>query len=75
MAPVAKDATVAWLLWFFLGGVGAHQFYFGRTGKGILYIVLTMTSFLVIPALVLLVLWIIDATKINAWVAASNAQN
>ena len=33
-----KDKTTAYLLWFFLGVFGAHQFYLGKTGKGILYI-------------------------------------
>ena len=74
-APQQKDTTIAWLLWFFLAGFGAHRFYFGHTGMGILYIVLTLTSFLVIPAIVLLILWIIDATKINTWVMESYPKN
>lgn len=32
-----KDGTVAFLLCTFLGGIGGHKFYEGKTGKGILY--------------------------------------
>ena len=74
-APRPKDKTVAWLLWFFLSGFGAHRFYFGHTGMGVLYIVLALTSFLVIPGMVWFVLWIIDATKINTWVEESYPKN
>lgn len=30
-----KSAGVAYLLCIFLGGLGAHQFYLGRTGSGV----------------------------------------
>ncbi len=30
-----KNVTVAYLLWFFLGGLGAHRMYAGRVGSGI----------------------------------------
>lgn len=32
-----KSRTVAFLLCAFLGAVGAHQFYVGRFGRGVLY--------------------------------------
>jgi TM2 domain-containing membrane protein YozV len=32
-----KSRTVAFLLCAFFGAVGAHQFYVGRFGKGVLY--------------------------------------
>lgn len=35
---VKKDKWVAFLLCLFLGGVGAHKFYEGKAGLGILYI-------------------------------------
>lgn len=32
-----KDGTIAFLLCTFLGGIGGHKFYEGKTGTGILY--------------------------------------
>ncbi len=47
-----KDPTVALLLTFFLGGFGAHQFYLGRVGLGIVYALFCWT---LIPGLIALV--------------------
>lgn len=33
-----KSKGVAYLLWFFFGFLGAHKFYLGKVGMGILYI-------------------------------------
>lgn len=37
-APAQKSVGTAYLLWFFLGVIGAHQFYLGKTGRAISYI-------------------------------------
>ncbi len=34
----SKDVVVAYLLWFFIGIFGAHRFYLGHAGMGILYL-------------------------------------
>jgi TM2 domain-containing membrane protein YozV len=47
-----KDKTTAGVLALFLGGLGVHKFYTGRTGMGILYLVFCWTF---IPAIVALV--------------------
>ncbi|HIE44503.1 MAG TPA: TM2 domain-containing protein [Candidatus Omnitrophica bacterium] len=33
-----KSVGVAYLLWLFLGGIGIHKFYLGKTGWGIAYL-------------------------------------
>ena len=33
-----KEIWVTYLLWFFLGFLGVHKFYLGKTGSGILYL-------------------------------------
>ena len=52
MAEVSeKKRLVALLLCFFLGGLGVHRFYVGKTGTGILQIV-TIAGFLGIWVLI-----------------------
>ncbi len=66
---VTVDKLVYILLAFFLGALGVHKFYAGQIGMGIVYLVMCLASFLVIPALVLLVcVWweIIVAAMANA---------
>ncbi|MGR6316627.1 TM2 domain-containing protein [Micromonospora soli] len=33
-----KQTGIAYLFWFFLGVFGGHQFYLGKTGRGLLYL-------------------------------------
>ncbi|WP_348613188.1 TM2 domain-containing protein [Halobaculum rarum] len=56
----SKDKTSAALLAIFLGGLGAHHFYLGNTGRGIIYLVFSWTF---IPLLVALIEGIIYLTK------------
>jgi len=44
-----KSKTTAGLLGIFLGGLGVHKFYLGKTGMGILYLIFCWTY---IPALI-----------------------
>ncbi|GAB2960305.1 hypothetical protein GCM10027048_29940 [Hymenobacter coalescens] len=65
-APAAegKSQLTALLLCIFLSSFGVHRFYLGYTGRGLLYIALLLTSWLIIPLLVLAVLTTIDLIKI-----------
>jgi len=58
-----KDKTVAYLLWFFLGGFGAHKFYLNNVGMGVLYF---FTGGL------FLIGWIIDAFTLGKQVDEYN---
>ena len=45
MQEAPKQKIVAFLLAFFLGGLGIHNFYLGNTGKGVAQLILTITVF------------------------------
>lgn len=60
-----KRRAVAWLLWLFLGLVGAHRFYLERPFSG------TIQLF---TAGGVLVWWLIDAGRINGMVREHNAE-
>ncbi len=62
----AKSPTTAFLLCFFLGIFGAHRFYLGDVGQGLLRLII---SPLVLPGLVLEV---IDLTRIDGEVESRN---
>ena len=76
-----KDSTAAWLLWFFLGYFGGHQFYLGNTKRGVIYLVTTLVSLLLsvvfiglIGFVVMFVFWIIDATQMSAKLQEVNSR-
>ncbi len=48
----AKSTAVAYLLWIFLGGLGAHRFYLGRTGSAIAMIGLLVVGLVTAGAIV-----------------------
>lgn len=47
-----KDGTIGVILALLLGGFGAHKFYMGKVGQGVLYLLFVWTF---IPALVALI--------------------
>lgn len=55
-----KDRTTAGILALLLGGIGAHKFYLGETGMGIIYLCFSWT---LIPAIVAFIEGIIYLTK------------
>ncbi len=74
-----KSVLVAYLLWWFLGSLGAHRFYLGKTGSAVTMLVITLVS---IPATLILigfvglaaigVWWIVDAFLIPGIVKIHN---
>jgi TM2 domain-containing membrane protein YozV len=64
-----KTALVAYILWFFLGLFGGHNFYLKRTGVAVAQLILTLT---VVGALITVVWVLIDAFLIPGWVRNQN---
>ncbi len=58
-APNGKSKIAAALFAFFLGGFGAHKFYLGQIGQGLLYLLFCWTF---IPAFVAFIEFIILLT-------------
>lgn len=79
-----KGIGIAYLLWFFLGGVGAHRFYLGAHSSAIIQLILPLTGWSMLlakqPIGLLLVLfaglWILsDAFAIPGMVRKANARS
>ena len=66
-----KTALVAYLLWFFVGFLGGHNFYLKRKGVAIVQLILSIT----IVGLVITAVWVlVDAFLIPGWVREQNNQ-
>jgi TM2 domain-containing membrane protein YozV len=64
-----KTAVVAYLLWFFVGLFGGHNFYLRRTGVAVAQLILSIT----IIGMLITVFWVlVDAFLIPGWVRNQN---
>jgi TM2 domain-containing membrane protein YozV len=64
-----KTALVAYLLWFFLGLFGAHNFYLGRTGVAVTQLILS----LILVGMIITMFWVlVDAFLIPGWLRRQN---
>ena len=64
-----KTALVAYLLWFFLGLFGGHNFYLGRTGVAVTQLILSIT----LVGMTITIVWVlVDAFLIPGWVRRQN---
>jgi TM2 domain-containing membrane protein YozV len=64
-----KTALVAYILWFFLGLLGGHNFYLKRTGIAVAQLLLTLT---VVGAVITVVWVLVVAILIPGWVRNQN---
>jgi len=64
-----KSALTAYLLWFFLGLLGGHNFYLKRTGVAVAQLILSLT----LIGMVITIIWVfVDAFLIPGWVRNQN---
>ena len=64
-----KNMVVAYVLWYFLGFLGGHRFYMGKTGSAVAQLILSIT---VIGLIATFIWWIIDAFVLHTWVKEHN---
>src|SRR5262245_58291942 len=76
-----KTIAVAYILWFFFGGVGGHRFYAGRTFSGVAMLALFIGGWILTLAvvgvfvLVGLGIWaLVDAFLIPGWIRDYNTR-
>jgi TM2 domain-containing membrane protein YozV len=76
-----KSTVVAYLLWFFFGGLGVHRFYLGKSGSGAAMLALTILGFLTaviyigVALLLVVAIWlIVDAFLIPGLIAQSTQE-
>tara|TARA_B100000073_G_scaffold346659_1_gene358649 strand:+ start:4245 stop:4643 length:399 start_codon:yes stop_codon:yes gene_type:complete len=74
-----KNLVLAYVLWFFLGMVGAHRFYLGKIKTGVAMLLLTVvgwiTSVILVGFLFLFaagIWWLIDVYYTNKYVVEHN---
>jgi TM2 domain-containing membrane protein YozV len=64
-----KTARAAYLWWLFLGLLGAHNFYLGRTRVAVAQLILSV----IVVGLVITVVWVVvDAYRIPGWIRQQN---
>ncbi|MEJ8572749.1 TM2 domain-containing protein [Microbaculum marinum] len=75
----AKSTLLAYVLWFFLGFLGAHRMYSDRVVSGLLQLLLHGIGWLTTPILIgwvfvalWAVWWLIDALLIPGWIRDYN---
>lgn len=76
---LSKSPVLAYILWFFLGFLGAHRMYSDRVLSGLVMLVLHGIGWLTTPILIgwvfvalWAVWWVIDAFLIPGWLRVHN---
>ena len=72
-----KSTGVAYLLWLFLGGLGAHRFYLGRTGSAVGQLLLLLLGWIPLFAgwFVLGIWLLVDAFLIPDMIRIDNRED
>lgn len=64
-----KSMLVGYVLWYFLGMLGAHRFYLGYKGSAITMLVLSIT----LVGLIITSVWaLVDAFLLHSWIRERN---
>lgn len=73
---MSKTPVLAYILWFFLGFLGAHRLYSDRVLSGLLQLVVHGIGWLTTPILIgwvfIAIWWVIDAFLIPGWIRDHN---
>ena len=76
-----KSVFIAYLLWFFLGTIGAHRFYVGKIPSGIIMLVLCVISWVLTLVFVgvigfgILFVWLlVDVFLVHVYVSQHNTR-
>jgi TM2 domain-containing membrane protein YozV len=82
VAPAAtqKNTILAYVLWFFLGALGVHQYYLGNIKRGLIFLALTLISAITagigigfVFGLAYFAYWIYDAVVLQEQVNEANS--
>ena len=82
LARPEKSAAIAYILWAFVGGFGAHRFYTGRKGSAVAQMTLNLIGWAALidgrgfyVLLAFAIWWATDALMIPGWVREWNADH
>ena len=74
-----KETVVAFLLWFFLGPLGAHRMYCNRVGSGVAMLLIALVSFPLMFVFIgflsyigVMIWWLVDAFLLSGWIQQHN---
>jgi len=76
-----KNTVIAYVLWWFLGAIGVHRMYLGRTGSGVamlsLFIIGIVTAVLAVGYIFLAIVgiwWLVDGFLTYSMVKEENTK-